>query len=134
MSKAPPPVQNLMKWSEEHGFAATARARGDSAKSDFTLSDGRRSVHVNCTRGSWSVGVGAQDWSTAFSVATWLEYLDGVIAEIRERNLDEDVEFVTGRWLRAFDRLDDVSAAHAELERIDRNTVLRWAREHQPRR
>jgi hypothetical protein len=130
---APPPIHQLWTWCEQQGFRQDTGSFGDVFNLDVHLTDGLRTIHINSTRGSWSLGIGLAGWRADHTVGEWRAQFEHRELEVNPTPiLRDEVAFITGEWPRLASEAAGLAGIESEMDGRSTAAVSRWLARERP--
>jgi hypothetical protein len=124
MSHASPAIDDLVGWLHNEVFTTSREWASDSYNQDLFLESRGRIVHVNETRGDWTIGIGLRGMQTTFRADIWAVWM-GQLDPANQLSDLEQVDFIKHKWDAAVALATGDSSVEAQLAAIDRDFVAR---------
>lgn len=123
LSLAPNAIADLVNWLSDRDFRVTDEQESGRNNQYAIFVAGDRTVKVTASRGEWSLGIGLS--GRTFHPEQWEAWLDGYPLAGDLASIEHQVEFITGRWDIAVERVREHPGAEEEVAAIGDDWVER---------
>jgi hypothetical protein len=125
VSKAPPAIKDLAGWLADEGFITVRETISDPGNQDVFVESRGRIVHLNATRGDWTIGLGLYGMATTFHPDTWESWIGRIPPPDEGTDFEHRVEYIKRNWSAAIELATLDPEAAAQLKAIDDDSVER---------